>query len=194
MKPPYPTTFVFRLLEGLVRVLHLLRLPALYTAASGRFKGGYRRLTDAEIALARPIFGDSIDYSKVRLDERARIVCRARGCAYVSFNLINTWGPLRPATLIHELVHIWQYQRLGPVYIPRALWAQHTAEGYNYGGIAALRRAAGQGRGLLAFNYEQQGDIVADYWRLRNGEKPLWCAANPEHLAVFEAVIYADLR
>ena len=33
--------------------------------------------------------------------------------------------------------------------------------GYNYGGIKALQLALSTGKGLLAFNYEQQGDVVA---------------------------------
>jgi hypothetical protein len=193
MPKPYPTHWPWRLLEGVIHALDRIGVSTLYARASAWHKGNYRPLTDDEIALARPIFGDTIDYGRVRLDERAVIVCRSRRCAYVSFNIINTWDALPPATLIHELVHVWQYQQLGAAYIPRALWAQRTAEGYNYGGPAALRAAVDEGRSLLDFNYEQQGDIVADYFRLLRGETPLWSPPDPALQPVFRAVLQKHL-
>lgn len=154
------------------------------------FKPNTRLLSEREIALARSIFGEAIDYQKVRMDERSHIGCRQYRFAYVGFYFINSWGKLSDPVLIHELVHVWQYQRLGSVYIPRALWAQCTPEGYNYGGISTLQRAIEQGKSLTDFNYEQQGDIVADYFCLKNGWKPRWCGADKTYLPVFEAIIY----
>lgn len=153
------------------------------------FKPNTRRLTAQEIALARTVFGETIDYHKVRLDEKSFIGCRQFRFAYVGFYFINSWGKLFDPVLIHELVHVWQYQRLGSVYIPRALWAQRTPEGYDYGGISALKKALEQGKALTDFNYEQQADIVADYFSLKNGWKPRWCEADKSYLPVFEAII-----
>lgn len=148
-----------------------------------------RRLYPQEIALAQNVFGNSIQYAKVRLDEHARLVCRRQQLAYVSFQMINTWGPLSEPHFIHEMVHVWQYQHRGSVYIPRALYAQRTTEGYNYGGIPGLRQATEQGRGLADFNFEQQGDVVADYFCLKHGYPPRWCPADPMYIADFERVI-----
>ncbi|MEZ4980965.1 MAG: hypothetical protein R2769_05130 [Saprospiraceae bacterium] len=46
---------------------------------------------------------------------------------------INSYGSIQNDVLVHEMVHVWQYFEKGLVYIPRALWAQKTNEGYNYG-------------------------------------------------------------
>ena len=174
--------------EVFFRFADLVFLPEMLLLLQRLLKPGTRRLTDREIAIARSVFGETIDYKKVVIDERSRIGCRRYRFAYVAFNSINCWGVLSDDHFIHEMVHIWQYQRLGSVYIPRALWAQRTPEGYNYGGIEALQAAINGGRGLAHFNYEQQGDIVADYYRLKTGRAPKWCEALPEYLQVFESM------
>ncbi len=183
---PYPTTFRWRVLEASVRVLDFLFLPEFLMFLNKIFKKNVRPLTPREIELAKFVFRESIDLHKVRLDERSRIGCRKYHFAYVGFYFINSWGSLDDATLIHELVHVWQYKKFGALYIPRALIAQWTAEGYNYGGIENLRRARRLGKKLTDFNYEQQGDIVADYFRLRVGQWPRWCAADVRYLPDFE--------
>jgi hypothetical protein len=65
--------------------------------------------------------------------------------------------------LVHELCHVWQAERLGWRYIPRALWAQ-VREGYDYGGPERLRTVRAQGGDLSSFNLEQQGEILAHYY------------------------------
>ena len=88
--------------------------------------------------------------------------------------------------LIHELVHVWQYQKVGIVYIPRALVAQRSAEGYDYGGAEGLEAARQAGRSLLEFNLEQQADIVSDYYRIREGYPPRWGHAGVASLPLYE--------
>lgn len=90
---------------------------------------------------------------------------------------------------MHELVHIWQYQQIGSVYIPRALRAQFSEEGYNYGGMTGLQKAKQQGRSFSQFNLEQQGDIVSDYYRLSQGKHPRWASHSPIHLHVYEDLL-----
>lgn len=185
----HPVTLIWRLLETTFLLADLLFLPETFMHLNRLFKPNTRRLTEREIALARSIFGETIDYQKVRVDERSHIGCRQYRFAYVGFHFVNSWGELSDPHFIHEMVHVWQFQRLGSVYIPRALWAQRTPEGYDYGGIAALQNAARQGKTLADFNYEQQGDIVADYFCLKNGWKPRWCAANSAYIPIFEALV-----
>lgn len=185
----YPMSMPWRLVEAGFLIADLFFVPELLMALNRLFKPNTRRLLPREIALARTVFGESIDYQKVRVDERSYIGCKQYHFAYVGFRFINCWGALSDQHFIHELVHVWQYARDGSVYIPRALWAQRTTAGYNYGGIAALRRVLEQGRGLEAFNYEQQGDIVADYFCLMHGIRPRWCAPDREQLPVFESII-----
>ena len=151
---------------------------------------GIRRLTAAEEALAREIFGDSLPYHLLRVDERAHIACRRYRIAYVSFLTVNAWGALSGPILQHELVHCWQYVHRGAAYIPRALWAQRTAFGYDYRGLAYLRHLAGDWEQL---NYEQQGDLVADYCRIRAGQPAAWSQAVRADLPVY-AVFLNHLR
>ena len=71
------------------------------------------------------------------------------------------------AILVHELVHVYQYERAGSRYFAEALLAQHEA-GYDYGGAAALQLSArARGRHLRDFNREQQAQIVQDYYMQR---------------------------
>jgi hypothetical protein len=70
------------------------------------------------------------------------------------------------AILVHELVHVYQYERAGSRYFAEALLAQHEA-GYDYGGAAALQEARAHGRHLRDFNREQQAQIVQDYYLQR---------------------------
>ncbi|MEL6945484.1 MAG: hypothetical protein AAFO82_22755, partial [Bacteroidota bacterium] len=78
------------------------------------------------------------------------------------------------------------YQHLGAAYIPRALWAQRTQEGYNYGGVTALQMAIQTNKKFWEFNYEQQGDIVADYFRISHGYSPCWGRGTIDDLWVYE--------
>ena len=94
-----------------------------------------RRLEPHEIAYAREIFGEGIDYGAVRI---------ARGSVLATFsatalgNRINLQSvhfagdtlELNEAgmrVLIHELAHVWQYQHFGLRYIASSLAAQFWA-------------------------------------------------------------------
>ena len=76
---------------------------------------------------------------------------------------------------------VWQYASVGAAYIPRALAAQRSPEGYNYGGIGPLERSGS----LEAFNYEQQADIIEDAYRLTSGHAAQWHGFGPEVLPVY---------
>ena len=159
-----------RVLDVLFAFGDLVGLFDFYEAVSNVLHPSARPLTAAEVAMLRPIFGNSVPYAMIRVDERAYIgPSWARFC-YVSFHTINSWGPMSAPTLVHEVVHVWQYTHRGAAYIPRALYAQTTEMGYNYGGLAPLRSATE----LEDFNYEQQADIIEDAFRLANGWQAQW--------------------
>ena len=167
----------------------LLGFPRLLIWLNQFFKPNTRPLNSRERVLGEAVFGHHIDFDKVQIDEHAWIGCRHFRFAYVGFNVINSWGALSDQHLIHELVHVWQYQQEGSRYIPRALWAQWFGGGYNYGGHPALQKALAKGQTLRDFNYEQQGDIVADYFCLKQGLAPRWCSNTPEHLKTFTKLV-----
>jgi hypothetical protein len=122
-----------------------------------------RSLTAQERQAAQRVFGGSIDLDLVRLDERAVIGPAFSQRQYTSFHTINGWGPTPRDVLLHELTHVWQYERAGAIYMPQALHAQLFGEGYDYHGSAGLTAAKAAGRDLLSFNREQQAQIVQDF-------------------------------
>lgn len=146
----------------------------LYETLADWCKWNTRPLTRAERLLLWDVYGDSLDYNRIRIDEHAYLGPPQLHICYVSFHTINSWGPMRPDTLIHEAMHIWQFERYGAAYIPRALAAQRSPLAYDYGGYTALLRASHLDLGLDAFNFEQQADILADYWRLRHKLPARW--------------------
>ena len=161
----------------------------VYELSATLFSPRIRRLTPLEISTAREVFGDSLPYSLIRIDQRARIATRRYGIAYVSFLTVNTWGAMPPALLQHELIHCWQYAHRGSAYIPRALWAQRTAFGYNYRGVQHLRTLAS----FFELNYEQQGDVVSDRYRLVRGEAPRWGQATRQDVGEYDRLL-GELR
>jgi len=158
------------LLDVLFAGLDLVGVFDLYEACTSGFFPNTRPLTAAEYRLLEPIFGNSVPYDLIRIDERAYAGPSWANFYYVSFHTINGWRPMNAPTLVHEVVHIWQYTHRGAAYIPRALYAQTTKMGYNYGGLEPLRLS----RELEAFNYEQQADIIEDAFRLANGYQAQW--------------------
>jgi hypothetical protein len=170
-----------------IYILELFCIPEIYESISSLVKFKTRPLTDAEIELGLSIFGETIDYELIRIDEGAYFVAKPKHICYVSFHTINNWGTLSPSILIHELMHVWQYEQMGAMYIPRALKAQKTAMGYNYGGVATLQQY--QDIGLSAFNLEQQADIVADYFRIKKGLKPRWGKGQITDLPIYKTYI-----
>ena len=150
--------------------LEVLGIGEIYETLMDFIKFNTRPLTASEIATAKTVFGNSIDYSLVRVDQWALLGPSWTGREYVSFHTINAWGPMTNRTLIHELTHVWQYEQQGAMYMPRAIHAQNTPDEYDYGGVPELiNRAA---KGMAGFNLEQQGEILADYYQILNGLRP----------------------
>lgn len=161
-------------------------IPEALEASLDFLKWNTRPLSPLETRLVTSVFGNSLNIKDIVLDEKARIICKKRKIAYVSFCTVNSWGKLEPHILIHELVHVWQFQRMGSSYISKALFAQQSKEGYNYGGVAALKKAMETGKPLTAFNLEQQAEIVADYFAIREGLKPSWGDGNAWDLPIYQ--------
>ncbi len=171
--------------------LDLLLIFDLYELFSNSLALRTRPLEPREEAVLRKIYGDSLPYSLIRLDTFARLGPPQYNFCYVSFHTINSWGPMDTALLVHEAMHIWQYGQYGAAYIPRALAAQRTALGYDYGGEEPLRRFPS----LRYFNYEQQADIVADAYRSQAGLPLRWAkgGVSPSLFAPFLAEIRSVL-
>ena len=181
------------LLEVLIAFLEVFGIGEIYETICDFSKPKTRPLHAWEVKMAKEIFGENIQYHRVRVDESAYLGPRQQKLCYVSFYIINSWGAMRNSTLIHELVHVWQYENMGAVYMPRALWAQSTLEGYDYGGVDMLKLFLLKNKTLYDFNLEQQGDIIADYYNLKKGYAPRWGRATAANLPIYEKIIYGKL-
>jgi hypothetical protein len=159
-------------------ILDLFGIPELYESLAEFFKPGTRPLLQEEIRHYGKVFGEEIEWSLVRVDSQARVGPRQYRIAYVSFHTINSWGPLSRSVMVHELVHVWQYQKFGSLYIALALQAQLSAEGYDYGGTRQLIRQQGIPF-TVAFNFEQQAEVVEDFYRSMQHLPLQWSDPSP---------------
>lgn len=161
----------------LFRVLDLIGVPELWNLLM-RLAAHVRPLTGEEIGAAAAILGPTaLRYADVRVAEGGilnLIFKRNRGRAFTTFHTINmpTFGPHRRANfaiLLHELVHVYQYERTGGLYVAEAIYAQLT-DGYDYGGPDRLQQCLVDGVCYRNLNREQQAQLVQDYYeRLRDG-------------------------
>ena len=132
-----------------------------------------RSLTPGEIALARSLFGDAIDYSKVRMVHRKWWPLQPRGTAMAPSGNIHfhprgdLWSedfskePLhRQGLFIHEMTHVWQAQTRGRFYLPLM---RHPFCRYRYSIVP--------GRPFGRYGLEQQAEIVRHAFLAGNGVK-----------------------
>jgi hypothetical protein len=128
-----------------------------------------RAMTQREIALARSVFGNAIEYARVRIHKRKwwwfqtrKITMAPDGhlwfhpdndlfCDDFCDRDVGLQG-----LFIHELVHVWQHQR--GINLPLK---RHPFCRYDY----ALK----PGWTLLQYGIEQQAEIVRHYFLLKNG-------------------------
>ena len=130
-----------------------------------------RRLEPHEIAYAREIFGDAIDYDAVRITRGSMLATFSATAVGNRINLqpvhfaggtvsLSEAGML---VLIHELAHVWQYQQTGFRYVISSLSAQFWAWIKT-----GSRRGAYDWRKALhtpwpRWNAEQQAQCISDY-------------------------------
>ena len=130
-----------------------------------------RLLTEAEIVLARSVYGDAIDYARVRIANRKWAFFQPRETAMAPSGCIHFHpkGTLcrddfgcsdltSQGLFIHEMCHVWQHQR--GVYLPLA---RHPFCRYDY----SIR----PGWALKRYGIEQQAEIVRHAFLLRRGAK-----------------------
>jgi hypothetical protein len=121
-----------------------------------------RSLTPGEVALARSIFGEAIDYSTVRLVKGKYWPLQPRNAAMAPNGNIyfhphaGGWSEdfsaepvFRQGFFIHEMTHVWQAQRGGRFYLPLM---RHPFCRYGYRLVP--------GRRFERYGLEQQAEIV----------------------------------
>ncbi|CDY79737.1 probable vgr related protein [Caballeronia glathei] len=172
-------------------------LLAACSRAIARPKRG-RPLTSGEIAMARLVFADAIDYSRVAVHDRGyfpfglqhrQTAVTPNGSMYFPKDCFeedfSARGIGSQMWFMHELTHVWQFQ-LG--YWVKMRGAIRVGLAYGY--------TLAPGRRLADYNMEAQGNIIADYFALRfrgsEGRRHLYehrYRARPDALALYEAVL-----
>jgi hypothetical protein len=155
--------------DALFYTLDISGFPFWYEILTTLFKRTVRPLNEKEKREAWHIFGDCLRYDLIQIDTKPYMGLGRDVVAYVTFFTIRYKRKISMPILIHELVHVWQFQQFGSVYISKALKAQKSKEGYNYGGAENLYHGMMCGRNLTSFNFEQQAEIIEDYYRLSKG-------------------------
>ena len=175
-------------------------MPFLSTSIRNRSRHA-RRLTPGEIAMARLVFGDAIDYAKVSVYARAYLpfglqpprtamapdgnLYFPRGCFQDDFSACDITDRM---WFIHEMTHVWQFQLGYPVRLRGAIRV----------GLPYAYRLA-DGKRLSDYNMEAQGNLLADWFALRfcDGQSRLHehrYRHAPDALALFETVLADFLR
>ncbi|MBJ7443288.1 MAG: vgr related protein [Sphingobium sp.] len=130
-----------------------------------------RYLTRDEVTLARGVFGQAIDYGRVRVHERKWWPFQPRGVTMAPDG--DLWfhpdgglfcadfceSPLHiQGHFIHEMTHVWQAQRSGRWWLPVM---RHPFCRYAYDVVP--------GKPFARYGIEQQAEIVRHAFLLRRG-------------------------
>jgi len=125
-----------------------------------------RSLTPDEVRLARSVFGDSIDYSRVKLIPTGVLEYRTVANTIRVPEDFTIGDKYMAQTLIHEMTHVWQYQHGGTSYISVSLATQIAGTIRTGSRNAAYDYRITPGASFFDFTPEQQGLIVENYFSM----------------------------
>ncbi len=153
------------LLRGVLRLAVQIPLDVLMSLG-GRMLSGVQtlvgaepageRLTPKQLTELRKVFGDSIDYERVRLKVGRLGLLSLPGRPFVLGHTLyvprtdSAARHLPMHLLIQEMGHVWQYQTGGTDYVCETLWSQWFGEGSDW------RTALDAGRSWGELDPEQQ--------------------------------------
>ncbi|WP_081838956.1 DUF4157 domain-containing protein [Thermogemmatispora carboxidivorans] len=144
-------------------------------AAGDRLSQQRRSLRPDEIAYAREIYADSLDYSAITITKHSILSSGASRTVGNTINLEDAYydgdtlnlTPEGKLILIHEMGHVWQYQHGGLAYIPESLVAQIRGSigSGSRGAAYDWQEAIKAGTPWEKWNPEQQAEAIEDYNR-----------------------------
>jgi len=159
---PIHYTFYRKSIIWSIELMHYLidlaGIPEILEITLQVIHPGNRQLTIIEKSKISSIYGNEVLLYPLSLD-LSHSFMRQSASAFVGVNTIFFNTELNDETLIHEVCHCLQYQRYGSVYIIRALLAQRSKEGYEYGGLHFLKKWVVDGQ-INQLNYEQMAEIL----------------------------------
>lgn len=167
-----------------------------------------RRLTAGEIALAKTVFGDSVDYGAVWLHDRRilppglqdkhQAVANGNHISFPRSAYASDFGTetdaKKQSVFIHEMTHVWQHQNrvLNTAWEATKETLKHK---FNYS--KAYFHKLDPAKDLTDYGFEQQAAIVQDYFLLtRKGVPESYKNRRTEapDVAKYEAVLKNFLR
>lgn len=140
-----------------------------------------RPLTAGEIKLARRIFGNSLDYDKIRIANRRIMKFQPEHGGLCTGNTINISGRAYAddysqmqsfnlqSFFIHEMTHMWQFQK-SPLYFGKKFMKEILSHRFNYM-AKAYQYTLENGKSFDDYGLEQQACMVQDYfaWSINQG-------------------------
>ncbi|MCB8944745.1 MAG: DUF4157 domain-containing protein [Ardenticatenaceae bacterium] len=139
-------------------------------------------LTAEEQAMMRAVLGEeAMRYGEVRVAEGGLmdwVFARNGNLAFTTWRTVNfprngRHTRANRAILVHELTHVYQYEKVGSRYLGEAIYMliKTKRDCYAYGGAAGLQQDWQAGKRYKDYNREQQAQIVQDYFsRCERGE------------------------
>lgn len=134
--------------------------------------GQSRGLTPGEIELAKSVYGNSVDYSKVRINHKHYMLGQPNETAmspdgnmyYPTEIYKNDFSKDSRQLFIHEMAHIWQKQNniTDPVMEGISLFFGNLGN-YN----ASYSHTVDPRKDLLDYNMEQQGRLIESYFEYK---------------------------
>lgn len=135
-------------------------------------------LTGAEIAAVSSVLGPTaVRYGDVRIAEGGLLNLIFRyngGRAFATWHTVHMPKAGRHTReniglLVHEVTHVYQYERIGSRYLGEAVNVQRRLGPacYDYGQATGLQNACDHGHLYCEFNREQQAQIAQHYYDRR---------------------------
>ena len=135
-----------------------------------------RNLTDKERKILKSIYFDDVDYGKVKITNQHLFSYLLKKYSAIVFDNTIVFSKLAykndfsihtgsMALLLHEICHIWQYQSLN------YRWYKAGIEHLKFGKSTYSYNIADHKK-LTDFRFEQQGEIMADYYKLKQKNSP----------------------
>ena len=180
-------------MAGYFAVLLLWRWHTVYHWRGRKAGSRLRPLTANEIEMAKTVFSDGIDYTRVRIRRglplmpNMKVAVSPNGCIYFPKQSCPADFALADRSyriwLIHELTHVWQYQQGFRTWL---------------GGLALVLSGGYRKRRAYAYpppeqitsfndlNMEQQADLIAHYFAAKNLPGSRYCADLPKFQTVLK--------
>lgn len=154
-----------------------------------------RALYQWEYEIIHDIFQTGVDASRIRVVE-ARIL-NAPTTLASQIRVPPGWSfehGNRPV-LVHEVMHVWQYQTKGTSYITDSVY--HNASGQIATGnrnVAYMNYRLTRGCNISDFSAEEQATIVGDYYEItriyqNDPNPPAWVTLRQPDLPIYERLI-----